>query len=200
MAGAGGGAATSHTYFEEKEKALDNYADGVTRTLTGQEIAMFRNSEIQAIIRSGQVWHEGFQRWVSRNVYTGIMEGGASSTPISFGGAAAAAGVNTGMVQTSSVQNPEKQKFKKSSERVKKKNRKNREAWRKKKKEKEQQRLKEEEERRLKEEEQRLKEQELQLAETEQPDDESISDNDWKPWHNANHPDALKEDPIELDY
>ncbi|KAJ4372399.1 hypothetical protein N0V83_004173 [Neocucurbitaria cava] len=163
---------------------LGFYFDGVERTLDDEDVAWFRRSEIQTILRRRRQRREDGE--VSE-------DDGAPATPTSavdcpgsllIGAVAPDASTLAGQsgaslvegkdkVQSGRVEKP-KQQWATSSARTKARNKKHNKNYRRKKKE-------------------ERKKKEAKEAE----DDES---DEWDPWHQANGPDVQKEAPVDLDY
>lgn len=152
-------------YYDEEDDGLGYYSDGTKRTITDEQIAMFRHSEIHAILRKRRLRREAGEL---------SEEGEATSEPKA---AASPAPVPT----LEHADKPKMQQWVTSSERTKKRNRRHREKYRVKKKE-----LKLERER-------------AQKNGRLSPYEDSESD-EWDPWHQANGPDAQKEEALDLDY
>jgi hypothetical protein len=57
-------------YAEEEDDGLGYYADGVKRTLTDEQIAIFRHSEIQTLLRERRHAREAKEHEDSQQVYT----------------------------------------------------------------------------------------------------------------------------------
>lgn len=169
------------TYEEQDD--LGYYPDGTKRTLTDEQIAMFRHSEIRAILR---------KRRLQRESGDGSEEGEATSSPApSAYQSLAATETSTSTESTNHMnrkpannqagrgQQPGKQQWATSSERTKRRNRKHRNNYR----------AKKREVRRLQGE-----------PAGEQKDDDTDESDEWDPWHQATGPDAQKDTPLELDY
>lgn len=104
-------------YYEEEDDGLGYYPDGTKRTLTDEQIAMFRHSEIQAILRKRRLEKERREAGeVSED------EGEATDVP---GAAASPAPAPA----TTAEQPPPKHKWATSSARTKAKNKRNREKY-----------------------------------------------------------------------
>ncbi|KAL5121237.1 hypothetical protein ACEQ8H_000705 [Pleosporales sp. CAS-2024a] len=160
-----GVASAEEGYYEEEDDGLGYYSDGTKRTLTDEQVAMFRHSEIQAILRKrrlrreeGEVSEEGEAEPEYRKA--------ASPTPAPA---------------PASVVQPKTQQWATSSERTRKRNRRNRDKYQKKKRE------------------MRLQQERTKNDGRLSPYESSDSD-EWDPWHQANGPDAQKDEAIELDY
>lgn len=156
--------------YEEEDDGLGYYPDGSKRTLTDEQIAMFRHSEIQAVLRKRRLQRE--------RTDTGELseEGEAEDdTKDATHDSASPASTSTNTAQ------PKAHQWATSSARTKAKNKKNRDKYKIKKRG---IRLQRERER---SEHHRLEEQ----------DDQS---DEWDPWHQANGPDVQKEEALELDY
>ncbi|OAL55954.1 hypothetical protein IQ07DRAFT_595592 [Pyrenochaeta sp. DS3sAY3a] len=183
--------AAAEDYYEEDAyyEDLGHYSDGVQRTLTDEQIAMFRHSEIQAILRQREKLRDREQGEVMDENPSALSQSGqtradkpASSNRLSAGATSprlAASHVNdaSGRVSTGRVEKPNATQWTTSSARTKAKNRRHREKYKAKK---------------------RLQQKELT---TKTPRDEGEDESDeWDPWHQANGPDVQKEDSFDLDY
>jgi hypothetical protein len=157
-------------YYEEEDDGLGYYPDGTKRTLTDEQVAMFRHSEIQAILRQrrlrreeGNLSEEG--EAVSDSPRNVARPARASMDPTASGPAA----------------QPAKQQWATSSARTKARNKKNRDKYR------------------LKKRNERLQQEQVQKEGRPSRDEDDESD-EWDPWHQANGPDVQKDEAIELDY
>jgi hypothetical protein len=153
--------------YEEEDDGLGYYPDGTKRTLTDEQIAMFRHSEIQAILRKRRLRREGAQL---------SEEGEAASESPRDTASPAPAPIDR--VQSGRVDQLKTQQWATSSPRTKAKNKKNRTKYKAKK-----QQL-------------RLERERAQKARR----DEDEESDEWDPWHQANGPDAQKDDTMELNY
>ncbi|KAF2830993.1 hypothetical protein CC86DRAFT_377916 [Ophiobolus disseminans] len=156
-------------YYEEEDDSLGYYRDGTKRTLTDEQIAMFRHSEIQAILRKRRLQRE-------RREAGEVSEEGEASDDAKD--AASLASAPTNSVQP--VQ-PKSQQWATSSARTKAKNKRNRDRYK------------------IKKRQMRLNREQKQSEspQVKQGDEES---DEWDPWHQANGPDVLKEEALDLDY
>ncbi|CAO2656943.1 Nn.00g057460.m01.CDS01 [Neocucurbitaria sp. VM-36] len=172
-------------YDEADDDGLGYYSDGVKRTLTDEQIAMFRHSEIQAILRKRRQQREDGE--VSD-------QGGPSASPVSALGTPVSPFIgpvtpdavtipgqsvpslveSTDTVQSGRVEKPKTQQWATSSARTKARNKKHNKNYRRKK-----------------------KEDRKKREAREDGDDES---DEWDPWHQANGPDVQKDDTVDLDY
>lgn len=163
--------------FYEEEGELGYYEDGTQRTLIDEQIAMFRHSEIHAIIR---------KRRQQRENADGLEEGEAEE-PVTKDSAKVESPASQptstvapegGKFLSGRVEKPKSQKWTTSSSRTKAKNKRNRDKYKAKKKE---ERLKREQARK-------------------NNHDEDEESDEWDPWHQAKGPDVQKDDTVDLDY
>ncbi|KAJ4382996.1 hypothetical protein N0V86_002223 [Didymella sp. IMI 355093] len=171
-------------YYEEEENVLGYYEDGTPRTLTDEQIAMFRHSEIQAIIRKRRLKRENGNTSEQGETEDGEVEESAAeasskvTSPASQATPATAPTadkVASGRVEKLKSQS---QQWTTSSPRTKARNKRNRDKYKAKKRD---ERFKREQNRKHNREE----------------DDES---DEWDPWHQAKGPDVQKDDTVDLDY
>ncbi|KAF1949472.1 hypothetical protein CC80DRAFT_555355 [Byssothecium circinans] len=177
--------------YEDEDDGLGHYDDGVKRTLTDEQIAMFRHTEIQTILR------ERRRRLEEGEPLTSILnprsasgfpeipikpERTTSPTPSSDQGEPMSISSDDEVkVHPEPAEKPKQQwtaisaKSRAKNARNRQKNRKNYRA--------------------RKKEEQKKKDQEM--WERERQAEES---DEWDPWHQANGPDAQKDDTVDLDY
>jgi hypothetical protein len=157
-------------YYEEEDDSLGYYPDGTKRTLTDEQIAMFRHSEIQSILRKRRLRKE------RRDAGEESEEEGAVAE--TRGDAASPASAPSTVVEQAQ---PKPHQWATSSARTKAKNKKNRNKYKLKK-------------RRI-----RLG-QGGEDGGGASVKEESEESDEWDPWHQANGPDSNKEEPLELDY
>lgn len=164
-------------YEEEDEDNLGHYDDGTPRTLTDEQIAMFRHSEIQAIIR---------KRRQQRENDGGSEEGEAEDSVAELSASVESAasqptptvGAQPGKVASGRVEKLKSQQWTTSSPRTKAKNKKNRDKYKAKKRD------------------ERLQRDQARKNNRNE-DDES---DEWDPWHQAKGPDVQKDETVDLDY
>ncbi|KAF1360510.1 hypothetical protein EJ07DRAFT_165154 [Lizonia empirigonia] len=164
-------------YYEEEEGGLGYYEDGTPRTLTDEQIAMFKHSEIQAIIRkrrqqrdNGDGSEEG-EAEASCAEESALADSPASqSTPTTVSEA--------GKVLSGRVEKLKSQQWTTSSPRTKAKNKRNRDKYKAKKRDE-----------KVKREQARKKDH-----------DEGDESDEWDPWHQAKGPDVQKDETVDLDY
>ena len=175
-------AEVTEEYYNDADDGLGYYPDGTKRTLTDEQIAMFRHSEIQSILRKRRLQKENGE--ISDHsvcadlpVDMSIALPTQEETPNTFGD-----------VDQSQTKEPEKannQQWAMTSAKSKAKAKRKRDRYAK-----------------------RRKEVRLQKglprrrsgrndAGSDESDDES---DEWDPWHQANGPDAQKDDTLDLDY
>ncbi|KAF3051565.1 hypothetical protein E8E11_010235 [Didymella keratinophila] len=171
-------------YYEEEENALGYYEDGTPRTLTDEQIAMFRHSEIQAIIRKRRLKRDNGNTSEQGDAEEGEVEDSVAESsskvesPASQTASAAAPAadkVASGRVDKLKSQS---QQWNTSSPRTKARNKRNRDKYKARKRD---ERFKREQNRKHNRDE----------------DDES---DEWDPWHQAKGPDVQKDDTVDLDY
>ncbi|KAF2875014.1 hypothetical protein BDV95DRAFT_603787 [Massariosphaeria phaeospora] len=186
----GGGAVVDEEHHDYGDDGLGYYDDGVKRTLTDEQIAMFRHSEIQIIIRERRRKREA-SRSPSPEPESTPMELAESSsqaptrfeceTPDSPRPNPAEVNQGADRVQHGRVEKPQQQ-WTKLGPKSKARNAKNR------KKNRVNHRARKKEEKKKKREPQR---------DEEGSDEES---DEWDAWHQANGPDAQKDTAVDLDY
>ncbi|CAI6280832.1 unnamed protein product [Periconia digitata] len=169
-----------------EDDGLGYYEDGVKRTLTDEQIAMFRHTEIQTILRERRRRLEDgeslesitapFPQPVSEAHPTRQPRLSPTlsdvSTPMSIS-SEDNGGPSAPVKQPTHQWTAISDKTRARNARNRKKNRKNYRA--------------------RKKEERKLKEQERRQAKEEESDE-------WDPWHQANGPDVQKDDTVDLDY
>ncbi|KAK7183473.1 hypothetical protein DPSP01_010578 [Paraphaeosphaeria sporulosa] len=192
--------AAQHEYYDEGDDGLGYYEDGVKRTLTDEEIAIFRHSEIQRILlerrrrkEAGEPIFDAHTPQVDTENVTALPGATSAraaspasdqSTPMSI------SSDDDDQTQAPPVEQPQ-QKWAVTSAKTRARNAKNRQKNRKNHRE----RKKEERKRQEREAKQarRTAEQQAQHEQDEESDE-------WDPWHQANGPDAQKEDAVDLEY
>lgn len=144
------------------------------RTLTDEQIAMFRHSEIQTVIRKRRLRKEDGEPAEEKETSAGPLVHPSGS--LDSRSQPSTKGDNgTDKVQSVPLEKAKDQQWATSSARTKARNKKHRDKYR----------LKKKAERRRRE----------------AGDSEDDNDSDeWDPWHQANGPDVLKDDAIDLDY
>lgn len=164
-------------YYEEEEDSLGYYDDGTPRTLTDGQIAMFRHSEIQAIIRKRRLRRDNDDGSEEGEVEELVVERSASvDSPASQPTPTAVA--EPGNVASGRVEKLKSQQWATSSARTKARNKKHRSKYKAKKKDDKLQR---------------------EQARKNNRDEDGESD-EWDPWHQAKGPDVQKDDTVDLDY
>lgn len=177
-------------YCEEEDEGLGYYPDGKKRTLTDAQIAMFRHSEIQSILRERRLRREDGEVSEDRsaaasppvdagrpNVACSLPTTPETTTPQP----AMAASENADKIQAGRVAKTQTQQWATSSARTKAKNKKNRDKYKAKKRD------------------IRIQKDLAKKNARYGGDDEDESD-EWDPWHQANGPDVQKDDRLDLDY
>ncbi|KAH3914437.1 hypothetical protein HBH56_089240 [Parastagonospora nodorum] len=106
-------------YHDEEDDGLGYYSDGTKRTITDEQIAMFRHSEIQAILRKRRLRREAGELSEEGEVETEPKDAASSAS-------ASTPGHTT---------RPKAQQWATSSDRTKKRNKKNRDKYKVKKRE-----------------------------------------------------------------
>ncbi|KAF1975774.1 hypothetical protein BU23DRAFT_579002 [Bimuria novae-zelandiae CBS 107.79] len=187
----------SEEYHDDDDDGLGYYEDGVKRTLTDEQIAMFRHSEIQRILLERMRRKEAGESIHATKSPVVDMQG--APTPFgaaSVGAASPASDQSTPMSISSDdeqnlaapVETPP-QKWTTVSEKTRARNAKNRKKNRK-------------NHRERKKAERKKQEQEGRDARRKAERAEILSEesDEWDPWHQANGPDVQKEDAVDLDY
>lgn len=164
-------------YYEEEEGGLGYYDDGTPRTLTDEQIAMFRHSEIQAIIRKRRQQRDNAEGSEEREAEESAAEG-SSKVDSPAPQATPPTASEAGKVAFGRVEKLKPQQWTTSSPRTKAKNKRNRDKYKAKKRDE-----------RLKREHARKKDR-----------DEAEESDEWDPWHQAKGPDVQKDDTVDLDY
>lgn len=170
--------------YVEEESALGYYNDGTPRILTDEQIAMFRHSEIQAIIRKRRLERENGNGAEDGEAEEGeaedsVAEGSSKvESPVSHATPATvseADKVASGRIDKLKSQS---QQWTASSSRTKARNKRNRDKYK----------AKKRDERSRRE----------QTRKHNRGDDEESDE--WDPWHQAKGPDVQKDDTVDLDY
>ncbi|RMZ66606.1 hypothetical protein GMOD_00001957 [Pyrenophora seminiperda CCB06] len=168
-------------YYDEADDGLGHYPDGTKRTLTNEQIAMFRHSEIQAILRKRRLRKENGEH------------SDADTTPVVLAPVSpaqenslhmAAEGIDK--TQSDAIEKP-KQQWATTSAASKAKAKRKRNKYAKRRKEK-----------RL----ERGLPRRRGGRNGADGDDSSDSDesDEWDPWHQAHGPDVQKDESLDLDY
>lgn len=177
----------SEDYYESEDDALGYYDDGVKRTLTDEQIAIFRHSEIQAILRKRRLKHENGQSSDSDEIFSQSLADAEALVLDSADSPNSQPGTGpqrSGMPRNDLVEKVVKHQWTKSSPRTKAKNKKNRKKYQAKKREE----LKARNEARR------------NAARNDQGARDGDESDEWDPWHQATGPDTQKEDAIDLEY
>ncbi|KAL5430447.1 hypothetical protein PMIN05_010210 [Paraphaeosphaeria minitans] len=184
---------TQHQNYDDGDDGLGYYADGVKRTITDEEIAIFRHSEIQRILLERRRRKEAGEPIFGTHTPQVDMEDAPAlpevspasdqSTPMSISS-------DDEQIQAPPVEQPQ-QKWVVTSAKTRARNAKNRQKNRKNHRERKKEERKREE--RDAKDARRRAEQQAQQEQDEESDE-------WDPWHQANGPDAQKEDAVDLDY
>ncbi|KAJ4345310.1 uncharacterized protein N0V89_011440 [Didymosphaeria variabile] len=181
---------------DDGDDGLGYYDDGVKRTLTDEEIAIFRHSEIQRILLERRRLKEAGEPIFGTHSPQVFMEDAPSlpdaasaraASPTSDQSTPMSISSDDEQSQATPVEQPQ-QKWAVTSEKTRTRNAKNRKKNRK------NHRERKKEERKRQE---REAKEAKRRAEQQEQDDES---DEWDPWHQANGPDAQKEDAVDLDY
>jgi len=176
--------ATQEEYTYEDE-SLGYYEDGTERTLTDEQIAMFRHTEIQTILRDrrrrreeGEPLHAIYspRSPPSKPEVSDKRELGTSASPPEHSTPTLST-PGTNKVQSGRVEKP-KQQWTAVGEKSRARNAKNRKKNR-------------ANHRARKKEEQKKQDQEMLKAE---------ESDEWDPWHQANGPDVQKDTTVDLEY
>ena len=187
MHGVGAEAEAAEEYYEEEDDGLGYYADGTKRILTDEQIAMFRHSEIHAILRKRRTRREDGELSDVENALVSppvTLESPASlcinldtlGSTTQQGQPKSSEKVHTGRVEKSKTQ-----QWATTSTRTKIRNKKHNHNYRRKKKE---------DRKRL----------EARTKTGDNDNDEEDESDEWDAWHQANGPDAQKDDALALDY
>jgi hypothetical protein len=169
--------AAEECHEEEDEEGLEYYEDGTPRTLTDEQIAMFRHSEIQAIIRKRRQQQDngdGSEEGEAEESVAGdsaMVDSPASQPCITKS-------LETDKVESGRVEKPKAQQWTTSSARTKAKNKRNRDKYKAKKRG------------------ERFKREQVRRNDR----DEDEESDEWDPWHQAKGPDVQKDDTVDLDY
>jgi hypothetical protein len=174
-------------YYEEDD-GLGYYPDGTKRTLTDEQIAMFRHSEIHAILR----------KWQLRKENGELSEGElGSASPAPDAASPASLGSNprteadTNKTQAGQVEGPKKQQWATNSAKTKAKNKRKRDNYA-------ARRKTLRKERGLPR--RRSGRDGPNSREVQGEDDGDDESDEWDPWHQANGPDVQKDETLDLDY
>jgi hypothetical protein len=174
-------------YYEEDD-GLGYYPDGTKRTLTDEQIAMFRHSEIHATLRKRQLRKENGE------LSEGEL-GPASPTPnvASLASTDSCLGTNadTGNTQAGQAEGPKKQQWATNSARSKAKNKRKRNNYA-------ARRKTLRTERGLPR--RRSGRDDANSCEGDGDGDDDYESDEWDPWHQANGPDVQKDETLDLDY
>lgn len=175
------------TYEADDDDGLGYYPDGVKRTLTDEQIALFRHSEIHTILRKRRLKKENADE-ASESDYEPeetfeAMDGVQTSSPSTTSGQTLSRkrSIDEVVVQ-SSVGTPDTGN---GDDSHKLKNRKNQKLW------KQRKRQRRDNKRRK-----------LEAGRLSPPADAASVDesDEWDPWNQATGPDAQKDETIDLDY
>ncbi|KNG46471.1 hypothetical protein TW65_06697 [Stemphylium lycopersici] len=169
-------------YYDDADDGLGYYPDGTKRTLTDEQIAMFRHSEIQAILRKRRLQKENGEM-SDHSVYADPGIATSIAPPTQEDPLATANKVDQS--QAKGTEKANNQQWATTSAKSKAKAKRKRDRYAK-----------------------RRKEVRLQKglprrrsgrndAGSDISDDES---DEWDPWHQANGPDVQKDDTLDLDY
>lgn len=180
-------AEATEEYYDEADDGLGYYPDGTKRTLTDEQIAMFRHSEIQAILRKRRLQKENGESVERTSLSEKPSLDVASPMQVTPAAQEGSAHTTNGAQQAQTKeQGPQnKQQWATTSTKSKAKAKRKRDRYAK-----------------------RRKEVRLQKglprrrsgrngADSGYSDDES---DEWDPWHQANGPDVQKDDALDLDY
>ncbi|CAE7002207.1 hypothetical protein P3342_001557 [Pyrenophora teres f. teres] len=173
-------AQVAEEYYDEADDGLGYYPDGTKRTLTDEQIAMFRHSEIQAILRKRRLRKEDGE----------ISDAGPTSTvpalvsaPTKDSSLRMTENVDT--AQSDAIEKP-KQQWATTSAASKAKAKRKRDKYAKRRKEK-----------RL---ERGLPRRRGGRNGADGDDSSDEESDEWDPWHQAHGPDVQKDDTLDLDY
>ncbi|KAF2437448.1 hypothetical protein P171DRAFT_459216 [Karstenula rhodostoma CBS 690.94] len=188
-----------HEYCDDGDDGLGYYEDGVKRTLTDEEVAIFRHSEIQRILlerrrrkEAGEPVFYAHTPQVDMEEAPALPEAASARATSPASDQSTPMSISSGDEQTQAppAEQPQ-QKWAMTSAKTRARNAKNRQKNRKNHRE----RKKEE----RKKQEREAKDARRRAEQQEQQEQEDESD-EWDPWHQANGPDVQKEDAVDLDY
>ncbi|CAA9957717.1 DUF3807 domain containing protein [Pyrenophora teres f. maculata] len=173
-------AQVAEEYYDEADDGLGYYPDGTKRTLTDEQIAMFRHSEIQAILRKRRLRKEDGE----------ISDAGPTSTVPALVSAPTKDSSlhmteNVDTAQSDAIEMP-KQQWATTSAASKAKAKRKRDKYAKRRKEK-----------RL---ERGLPRRRGGRNGADGDDSSDEESDEWDPWHQAHGPDVQKDDTLDLDY
>lgn len=172
---------TAEEYYDEEDDGLGYYPDGTKRTLTDEQIAMFRHSEIQAILRQRRLQKENGETSESRS--TAVNPSLDVASKAQEGSSHTMDGIQ--QAPPNEPEQANKQQWAATSAKSKAKAKRKRDRYAK-----------------------RRKEVRLQKGlprrrsgrNGEGSDYSDEESDEWDPWHQANGPDAQKDDTLDLDY
>ncbi|KAI2479248.1 DUF3807 domain containing protein [Pyrenophora tritici-repentis] len=170
-------AQAAEEYYDEADDGLGYYSDGTKRTLTDEQIAMFRHSEIHAILRKRQLRKEDGEISDADSIPTVPALMSAATNDCSLH-------KNVDTAQSDAIEKP-KQQWATTSATSKAKAKRKRDKYAKRRKEK-----------RL----ERGLPRRRGGRNGADVDDSSDESDEWDPWHQANGPDVQKDDTLDLDY
>jgi hypothetical protein len=180
-------AAVPEEFYEEEEN-LGYYPDGAERTLTNEQIAMFRHSEIQRILRERrrrreqgkpieeQEQEEEEAAAIPQTHSPTPAPAASPDAPADSGSRAQPAAAVSRSSQSGGIDKPSNQQWATSSARTKARNKRNRDRYK------------------VKKRDARLK------REQAWKDKEAEESDEWDPWHQAKGPDVQQDDTVDLDY
>jgi hypothetical protein len=174
-------------YYEEDDR-LGYYPDGTKRTLTDEQIAMFRHSEIHVILRKRQLRKE------NGDLFEGELDPASPApnvaSPASFGSNPCTE-ADADKTQAGQVEGPKKQQWATNSAKTKAKNKRKRDNYA-------ARRTTLRKERGLPR--RRSGRDGPNSREVQGGGDDDDESDEWDPWHQANGPDVQKEETLDLDY
>jgi hypothetical protein len=171
-------------YYGEDD-GLGYYPDGTKRTLTDEQIAMFRHTEIQTILRKRRLRKENGE--LSEGELDPASPALDVATPASVDSSTSMA-ADTDKPQPGPVEEPKKQQWATTSAKTKAKSKRKRANYAARRKE-----------RRLEKGLPRRRSGRDDTHNDDGEDDDDESD-EWDPWHQANGPDVQKDETLDLDY
>lgn len=164
----------------EEDDGLGYYSDGKKRTLTDEQIAIFRHSEIQAILRKRRQRRDAGELSEDGEASDNQAQA-AVNTASAPSDAPERATSDTDNVQSGRIEKASMHSWTTSSARTKAKNKRNKLKYQAKKKA-------------------RRQAEELRQKEQGQEVDDDEESDEWDPWHQANGPDVQKDEGVELEY
>jgi hypothetical protein len=184
---------TAEEYYEEyyeEDDGLGYYPDGTKRTLTDEQVAMFRHSEIHNILRKRQLRQENGD--LSEGELDPVSPAPNAASPASTDSTLATK-AETGNTQAGQVEEPKKQQWATNSARSKAKNKRKRNNYA-------ARRKTLRTERGLPRRRSGRDNASSREGDGDGDGDDDDESDEWDPWHQANGPDVQKDETLDLDY